>query len=159
MITRSDQIAPDRLQKLIRRLSALAPNASIHLAVHKPVAVVDPAGLEESPEKLRGRKILAFCGLGNPDAFFRTVAQLGAPPIQTLAFDDHCPYGPDHLVRIKSIADACKPDLLLTTQKDMVKLKGTNLGAPLAALKIRIDLTAGRQELESKILAASLCRF
>ncbi|MBI5722709.1 MAG: tetraacyldisaccharide 4'-kinase [Planctomycetes bacterium] len=155
VVTRSDQIAPDRLHKLIRRLTCLAPNASIHQAVHKPVAIVDQAGRPENPENLRGRKILAFCGLGNPDAFFHTVARLGAPPIQTLAFGDHCPYDPDHLARIKSLAGQCKPDLLLTTQKDLIKLKNADVGTSLAALKIQIDLTSGRAELESKILAAS----
>lgn len=155
VITRCDQPAPDKLQKLIARLAVLAPKASIHQAVHRPVALVDQNRFDDSLEKLRGKKIFAFCGLGNPDAFFRTAGRLGAAELHTLAFDDHCPYGPGHLARIRLQADQCGANLLLTTQKDMVKLKNVDLGAPVSALKIQMNLTAGRQGLENKILAVS----
>jgi tetraacyldisaccharide 4'-kinase len=104
------------LQQELRRHNLTAP---IFLARFEPEAVVRASNGEERPvEWLAGRRVAAFAGIGNPDAFFDAVSQTGAILVQRLAFPDHHRYqgaGP-----VKP-ADA---ELLITTEKDLVNLDG-----------------------------------
>ncbi len=66
-----------------------------------------------SPEELRGKSFIAFCGLGDNKQFFRTLKKLGINLEAELGFKDHFDYKNFKL----------RPDkLYITTLKDMVKL-------------------------------------
>ncbi|MCF7840871.1 MAG: tetraacyldisaccharide 4'-kinase [Candidatus Marinimicrobia bacterium] len=67
--------------------------------------------------KLPG-KIGAFCGLGQPGHFFKTLRSEGISPTVELTFPDHCSYNASDR---KHIARAGM-DVWITTQKDFVKL-------------------------------------
>jgi tetraacyldisaccharide 4'-kinase len=52
------------------------------------------AGLEPDPatrDRLRGRRILAFAGIGRPSKFFDTLIECGAEIVASRAFPDHHP--------------------------------------------------------------------
>lgn len=73
-----------------------------------------------SAEELKGRKLHALAGIGDPRRFFRTLAALG------LAVEEH-PF-PDH--HAYSADDLCfaKDGVLLMTEKDAVKCAGLTTG-------------------------------
>jgi 3-deoxy-D-manno-octulosonic-acid transferase len=74
-----------------------------------------------APAEITGRAI-AFCGLGNPESFWRSLAQLGMTPLDRLVFSDHHRYSPHDLERIAQHAQAVGATCLLTTEKDIVNL-------------------------------------
>ncbi|MCF7797657.1 MAG: tetraacyldisaccharide 4'-kinase [Lentisphaeria bacterium] len=84
--------------------------------------VADRLRSTESPglngDDLSGEKIGAFCGLGQPWHFFRTLAQAGISPVVELTFPDHCAYGDADRARIVH----ARVNRWVTTQKDFVKL-------------------------------------
>ncbi len=96
-------------------------------------------GEELKPEELKAKRIMAFCGLARPASFRQTLQKLGAFIEGFLAFPDHYPY-PDHALRkIVRCFEKLKPDWLLTTEKDAVKIteKSWFLNqVPLAMLKM-----------------------
>lgn len=114
---------------------------------------VFPAGwLREGPGALRRagfvvvpRKVVlqapppgrysAFCGLGNPCSFRRTLASTGIELKQWREFPDH------HAYRVEDLADLEPP--LVTTEKDAVNLPP---GAPpVEIVRIGVDIPEGRQ--------------
>jgi tetraacyldisaccharide 4'-kinase len=70
-----------------------------------------------SIESLRGRKITAFAGIAKPDRFFSALESLGLTLSEKARFRDHHPYGPRDLERLRG-------DVLITTEKDAVRLEG-----------------------------------
>jgi tetraacyldisaccharide 4'-kinase len=76
-------------------------------------------------ERLVGRKVLAFAGIGRPDKFFATLAGseggLGAELVETRAFPDHHPYSAAELRTLRARARSLDA-LLVTTEKDAVRL-------------------------------------
>jgi tetraacyldisaccharide 4'-kinase len=154
VITRSDRLAPDRLERLRNRLFALAPRAGIHLAVHAPTGVIDEKGERLPPSWLCDKTVFAFCGIANPSSFFETLTSLGAQLAGAVALDDHVDYSPEVLERLRQEAARCKGQVLMTTQKDFVKLTGADLGAPVLQLAVEMQIVGGQAELLERIKAA-----
>ncbi len=72
-------------------------------------------------EKLRGQKVVAFCGIAYPDKFKRTLLDIGANILAFEAFADHQPLS--HKMLMPLIETASKEQAyLVTTAKDAVRL-------------------------------------
>ena len=152
VITRCDLVSAGELEALRDRLGRLARRAEICLAGHVPTAVIAPAGRRAPASALAGKKVLAFCGIGNPDAFFETVARSGAEVVGRIAFDDHAAYGPPAAEKIASAAGEGGAEILVTTAKDRVKIEDpAALGAPLWTLEVAIGLTEGEALLIERV--------
>jgi len=118
-------------EELERRLRALNPQAPIFRSWTRPVGVVHFGNETESPlAALAGRRIAAFCGLGNPESFWRVLRLEGWNVVKRFAFGDHHRYSAQDLRRIADAARASNADLLLTTEKDVVNLSRGSDGLP-----------------------------
>ncbi len=69
-----------------------------------------------------GTRVAAFCGLGNPANFWKTLESFGLNVELRWAFSDHHLYKPVELKRLVDLARARDIDLLVTTEKDSVNL-------------------------------------
>ena len=67
-------------------------------------------------------RVMAFSGIADPEAFFSGLERVGVRPVTTLCFPDHTPYGEKEIAAILRLKVASCSTLLLTTQKDAVKL-------------------------------------
>ncbi len=81
-------------------------------------AVTEPSAEAKS---LKGKKLLAFCGIGYPQKFFDTLSALGAHVVDTVSFPDHYPYGANDIKKLAERARQ-KQAILVTTAKDAVRL-------------------------------------
>jgi tetraacyldisaccharide 4'-kinase len=84
---------------------------------------------EASVAALRGKRVLAFAGIGDPGRFFRTLRTSGVEVVVEKAFADHHPFSQDE---IEALAAAAKRDglTLVTTEKDLARLR--RAGEPTA---------------------------
>jgi tetraacyldisaccharide 4'-kinase len=82
-------------------------------------ATLDPNAADAV--RLRGRRVLAFAGIGRPEKFFTSLQQAGATVVQTAVFPDHAPYSPDTVMRLVENAHALNA-IPVTTAKDQVRL-------------------------------------
>jgi tetraacyldisaccharide 4'-kinase len=72
---------------------------------------------------LRGKRVLAFAGIGDPQRFFATLKASSIDVAATRAFDDHHPFTAAEIDQL--IDDAREASLtLVTTEKDFVRLRG-----------------------------------
>ena len=73
-------------------------------------------------KRLRGKKILAFAGIGNPKNFFKLLRENGLKIKQEISFPDHYNYSKDEIENL--ISKAKEEGLtLLTTEKDFFRIK------------------------------------
>jgi tetraacyldisaccharide 4'-kinase len=80
-------------------------------------------GALSKPEELSGKRLLAFSGIGSPEAFGRTVTRFLGEPVRHEAFSDHHRYTPEDLKLLEHVARETGAEVLVTTQKDSVRLK------------------------------------
>ena len=72
--------------------------------------------------QLRGRRVLAFAGIGDPARFFNTLRASGIDVVQQRAFADHHPYSQGEIEGL--IVEAKRDGLtLVTTEKDLARLR------------------------------------
>ncbi|MGN6287281.1 MAG: tetraacyldisaccharide 4'-kinase [Afipia sp.] len=77
---------------------------------------------ERSLAALRGKRVLAFAGIGDPARFVATLRAQGIEVADSRAFADHHPFTSDDMARL--VADAMQQSLqLVTTEKDMARIR------------------------------------
>jgi tetraacyldisaccharide 4'-kinase len=76
------------------------------------------------PEAIGAGPFLAFCGIGNPQAFFRDLVNWKFAVCGNIAFPDHHRYSASDVLRLQQAAKTAYARALLTTEKDAQNLKG-----------------------------------
>jgi tetraacyldisaccharide 4'-kinase len=79
---------------------------------------------DASVDALRGRRVLAFAGIGDPARFFATLRGSGIEVVAEKAFPDHHPFAQ---ADIDALIDMSRDNALtlVTTEKDFVRLRNT----------------------------------
>jgi tetraacyldisaccharide 4'-kinase len=97
-----------------------------------PVSGGETIGLQA----LQGKRITAFSGIANPASFFDLLESCGVRLTATLSFADHTRYGDQEVAAICRLKTASRSTVLITTEKDAVKLAphAEKLGACFAVL-------------------------
>ena len=103
----------------------------------------DPAG----PAALKGKKVLAFAGIGDPEKFFVTAVEAGIAVAERHAFADHHRYTAEEAAEL--IMQAEHSGLaLLTTEKDRARMTGEQLLEALAARAHTLQVTMVIEEAD-----------
>lgn len=103
-----------------------------------PLALLDGSGRVHGLSLLERKRVLAVCGIAGPAHFIASLQKLGAR-VDGMAFRDHHAYTSRDIEEIK--ARAQDHDLIVTTEKDMVRLKPSWLDARWLALRVEMHVT------------------
>ena len=121
LVTRASHAG--RLEELKDRVTAVAPMVPIWITDFAASAVVQVGGSASvEPSALKGERVLAVSGVGNPESFRRLLAVVGSTVVDHCVFADHHAYSQDDLGRIRRSAEQAGVDRIVTTEKDAVKL-------------------------------------
>jgi tetraacyldisaccharide 4'-kinase len=129
------------IEDTIRKFNPAAPIFYSHYRIE---GLIDTAGRCFPLNELRGRKIFAFSGIGSPQDFLTTLRGVSASPISSLSFKDHHHYSEQDLKRIIKKAEKVEAEIIITTEKDMVKIRDMEIiqeDKKFFALKISLEIT------------------
>jgi tetraacyldisaccharide 4'-kinase len=150
VVSRADLLEPEARRGLLGSVQRVAPAVPIVLSRHAPLELIDADGRTYPLDELADREIIAFCGIGNPVGFRRTIVPLCGRLLDMKVYPDHHPYGASDVRELTAWAQSVPSNLVLTTQKDLVKLRAAMLGpVPLRALRIGLEIMEGLDALES----------
>ena len=68
------------------------------------------------------RRVVAVAGIARPERFFTALREQGYEVVQTISFPDHHWFSARDLQRIRAAARASAADLVVTTEKDAVRM-------------------------------------
>ena len=164
VITRAEQVAAAHLVDLKTTVRGLVrDDTPVCVAEHRPAGVLLANGSQRDVGWLRDREVVAACGIGNPEAFRRTLEALGARVVRFDAFRDHYAYTRADLERLAQAAHDAGAKTLVTTGKDYVKWRPLLEGGPgtpavdVAALEVALRITEGDDAL-GRAMAAVLSK-
>ncbi|WP_306119467.1 MULTISPECIES: tetraacyldisaccharide 4'-kinase [unclassified Roseitalea] len=127
-----------------------AAGRAVRVAAQAAKPILHAALVPQKPKGLRHKRVLAYCGIGDPNKFFSSVEELGLRIIARRSFGDHHMFTEQDA---RSLLAAAEDDRLglVTTHKDQVRLSYSE--GPLAELRALSHAVPVRLVFES---AASL---
>lgn len=167
LLTHAD--APDISEHVKKIVEPLAPNAPVLTSIHQPTRlyplvisakrnVLNENLLTENRrpitdnyhiKKLKGKRVLAVCGIGTPNAFVATLTRCAVASVALLAFPDHHIYTETDKQQIETAFQETAADLIVTTQKDEQKLARfvDNWKLPIVVLGVALVIREGDEKL------------
>lgn len=144
VISKINEASTEEVAEIRRALLEYVPGDRIFQAAHRPQGVYSLNDRKEvGTETLRGKRVFAFCGIGSPESFRRSLAALGCAVAGFHEFPDHHHYTEASLETIRKEAAAASAEIMITTQKDAVKLIGAETGGALHVLRIALEFVEG----------------
>jgi tetraacyldisaccharide 4'-kinase len=111
-----------------------------------------------SSSEIGAGPFFAFCGLGNPDAFFRDLRKWEIAVCGQLVFPDHHRYTDRDVLKIQQAAKQSGANAFVTTEKDAQNLSGAKLvEAPVyvSVIELAVSPDADFKNALDQTLAAS----
>ncbi len=137
LITKADMALPGAVQTITRKIKQYNQEAPVFTASHKPTGLINIAGDPKGLEALRGKRIYAFSGIANPTYFQSSLVKYGAHIVEFKKYRDHYIYKQSDIDEIKK--EALGLDIV-TTEKDLVKLKQLSVPDNVSALQIEFSV-------------------
>ena len=138
LITGCPQKQPERLTTFRRFLKAGWQEVPLFLLHYRAQYYIDRSGKTYSLSSVNA-PVLAFCGIASPQRFQKSLEQLSVKPVHFKGFQDHKMYSEKAIRNIKNLAVKHEAEVLLTTEKDLVKLQHADFGLPLFALSMQVE--------------------
>lgn len=149
ILGRSNQVSKEKLVELksmIRKYNKLVPIAEIG---YKAAGLFDSGHNQAyNTQELQGRKVICFSGIASPDSFYKMIEDYGCNIIHKESFLDHHYFT---LSEAKELLNRAQTEdaLLVTTEKDMVKIARIIDDPKLVFLKIDVEFYKNESKLKS----------
>jgi len=155
-VTHADLVPEAVRGRIAQTVRQVQPALEVGFTWHQPQRLhTFGAGETLEPGTLAGRRVLALSSIGNPLAFERTLQGLGAQPVPA-RFPDHHRYRPTDLEAVAAQAGQVGAELVVTTEKDAVRLPAWPGPLPLWVLGVEMMSLAGGPPLLSEGLLGSM---
>lgn len=135
--TRSQGSEKDYLTKEIRRYNK---DAQLFFAEHNPIKFINIYDEVMPLEWAKKKSFFSFCGIGNPQSFKETLLSMDIPLKGFMAFRDHHRYSQNDIKSIAKDASRSGAEWTVTTEKDIMRLKGLSLPKNLVSLCIEFHV-------------------
>jgi tetraacyldisaccharide 4'-kinase len=102
------------------------------------------------PPELLGKRVFAFAGLADNDQFFNALRENGLNVVATRSFRDHHRYTAADIAAIKKLALDAGAEVIVTTEKDKVKIDDRGIIAIAAEMIIEPEVTEAIERVVSR---------
>ncbi|MFO7820252.1 MAG: tetraacyldisaccharide 4'-kinase [Halanaerobacter sp.] len=150
VITRADQVEEEKLAAIKTKIKEVRSDLEIMVTRHQPTYLRDLISDQSHGIDLRGKRIMAVSGIGNPRSFEMTLEDLGANIVKKIRYKDHHSYSDEEISRLFTLAAVHDVDKIVTTEKDAVSMDNdvievNNIGIDVQALGIELEILEGRE--------------
>lgn len=140
LITKSNMLDNTSKEKIVTEIQRYNENCPVFFSEHRPVSFVDKNGERFHLGLLEGKEVFAFCGIGNPESFKKMLCGLNLRLKNFKVYRDHYRYTLKDLEFIYKNAEELKVDWIVTTEKDIIKIKDIANFGNILALEIEIHV-------------------
>ncbi|MDE0297453.1 MAG: tetraacyldisaccharide 4'-kinase [Candidatus Poribacteria bacterium] len=151
MLTRVD--TAESVAEVREDITKLVGEKPIVESRHEPTRLYRLGGCEDVDfAVLKGKNLLAVCGIGHPGAFAETLRRYKPETVELLPFPDHHHYSRADVVRIQNEAKGAGANYIITTRKDELKLAAFCMDEsdasprdypPILVLAVELSITSG----------------
>jgi tetraacyldisaccharide 4'-kinase len=129
----------------------------VTLPVDKPLLRASLVPLAEDAARLKGQRVVAFAGIGEPKKFFATLEACGAIIEVQKEFPDHYAYSEEDIGDLRETAQRYGA-IAVTTEKDFLRLSPA-LREGIGTLRVVAQFDVDSQRLMDQFIAKCLTQF
>ena len=134
-LTKSDIVPPSsKLHAQLKELGLPLFRTNLNPALY----LSDNKNNQINLADLKGETVLLFSGIGDHESFEKLIQKLGFNILDSINFRDHNNYSISDIEKIRNKYKKTNADIILTTEKDIIKISKTDL--PLFSIPIRMDI-------------------
>ncbi|MDO9042127.1 MAG: tetraacyldisaccharide 4'-kinase [Desulfocapsaceae bacterium] len=153
LLTGTTQANKERAERFAILLQNRFPQRPVFFSKYTPCGAKIELEDKNLPLTALPSPLYGFCGIARPEAFQQTLTDQGLIVSGFTALKDHQYYTPRILQQIQKKACDSGAQGIITTAKDMVKLKNCNFSLPFYSLQMQTDVDAGLQSFVMEKLA------
>ncbi|MCX7599841.1 MAG: tetraacyldisaccharide 4'-kinase [Armatimonadetes bacterium] len=150
-LTHAGAVSEEELSALLRWVGRFAPHAPQVLTDHRTVACRLLSGEQIA---LEGARVAAFCGIGSPESFRRSLRAENPESVLLLTFPDHHWYSQEDISGVAAWASKAGAEVVVTTAKDAVRLDAAawpESAPPIAVLEVGLEILQGSEFVEEAL--------
>lgn len=155
VLSRADQVSREKIEAIKNKIRPYTqPTVLWGEVVLKPSALFngDYQKVMELSD-LKGKKVIAFAGVASPRSFFNLIESFGAQIVERRIFPDHHDFRAEEVDAILQVARK-NSLLVLTTEKDIVKLRRVSADREILFVEVDLEFTFGEEEIKQGIQTA-----
>jgi tetraacyldisaccharide 4'-kinase len=103
-----------------------------------PLCLLDNENNKIGVDNFSGKTALLFSGIGDPESFAKTAQNLNIKIFDSINFRDHKNYSKSNIEKISNKYSETGADVILTTEKDFLKIGENDL--PIYTIPITMDI-------------------
>jgi len=123
VITKSDLVDQAKLEYIKDTIHGINNKLDIFESAHKPIFFYTNDSIKKPLEYINAKKVFAVSGLADNSSFIKTLESLGALVESEYSYMDHHTYTRNDLDTIERSAKEHGIGIVITTEKDWIKLK------------------------------------
>jgi tetraacyldisaccharide 4'-kinase len=145
VLTHADQVPAEVLSGIESKIRRYASDVPLYRAAHVQVGLLETAvstalQCRHPIEALADTPFFAFCGIGNPNTFHQQLIRFGGRYTGSRWFADHHSYTESDWQALVREAISSNAQMLITTEKDWVKIAPLVGAASLPVLRVELQL-------------------
>lgn len=150
-LTKSDGVPDPELEALLQKHN---PKAEFIECTHQPQYLNSVFSEEQLPlERLKGARVAAFSGIAVPESFENLLRKHGAQIVVNRRFFDHHRFTEDEIDQYFESANDAQVDLVVTTEKDAVRIARSWVpaNAPFYYLRLEVKILRGAKDFDEAV--------
>jgi len=151
VLGRADLVTSEKLNSLKTLVHKYNPRIKFAEICYRPTGLFN-ISCEKVFEidHLIGKRVICVAGIASPSSFFKYIENLGMEVIHQVSFPDHHYFKAEEINQLveQSIAEDA---YILTTEKDIVKIRRVVDTERLLYVEIKVDFLSGEQDVKDSI--------
>jgi tetraacyldisaccharide 4'-kinase len=154
VLGRADQVARKKLDDLKMIISRYNPEINFAEICYRPTGLYNVSYEKKyDVDYLVGKKVICVAGIASPSSFFKNIKMLGMDVIHEASFPDHHYFKSDEIDQLLEMAER-ENAYILTTEKDIVKIRRVSDSEKVLYLEIKVHFLAGEEKTKEIISSA-----
>jgi len=160
VLTRSDEVDASTKVDILRTIAKVSGSRPVAQAIQRIQGFVDIKGRPVETVDAASMQAVIFAGIGNFESFRRCTGRMGVRILAAYEYPDHHYYTAEEIDGLLEAATTLEANVLLTTEKDAVKLIGrwNDERCLLLALNLKIEFDEPGDRILTDALDAALAR-
>lgn len=141
LINCETEITKEQLADITKKVHSINKDLPVYKCSKSATGFMDAnTGELFAADWARHRKVVAFCGIGNPESFEHTLMDTGAEVQALIAFRDHQRFGKEDIERIVAEKEEKYAEAIITTEKDASRILPEEMPENLYVLNIELEI-------------------